>query len=409
MGTAALLIIAGGVAPCTPLAAQTIQGQVVHGIANQTVAGGLVVLLDATAAPIARTQLRRDGAFSLTAPRAGRYAIRFEAPGYTTVTSDWLDLRAGATLVVTLRASPLASAELDTVFVRGEPVPFRLAPFYERRARGAGGEFFTPEDIERRKAQTPTEVLRYSIGFNVVPNPFAGRTTMTQKYFIVNRRFSRVEQETCPPLIFVDGVYVGNAGDVEVDTYFDGPWLGAVEAYPGAASIPPEYNRQGARCGVIGLWSNWAQGGGSGVSRALYLGAQAGTSVSGPFDGELVGVHAIIALGRIAELVTMGSVSLDAPDGWTATGWQASVAIRVRPLGLRTPWYVGVGGGVLERDELAFVTPGAQTGREYVLFLTGAAVQLGRAHPFVQVEVLDPFPVRNADLQVYVGASYRVY
>jgi hypothetical protein len=120
-------------------------------------------------------------------------------------------------------------------------------------------------------------------------------------------------------------------------------------------------------------------------------------------------VHAALGLRGTFELVASGSVSLDAPDAWVTMGWQASLALRAHPLGRGTPWYLGGGAGILERDELAIVTQDQRGGREYLLVLTGMSARIGRTFPFVQVEVLDPFPTTGADLQVYVGVSYRLY
>ncbi|HWP38668.1 MAG TPA: carboxypeptidase regulatory-like domain-containing protein [Gemmatimonadales bacterium] len=394
------------------LAAQIVQGQVIEGANNQVVTSGMVALLDEDGEPIARVRVARDGTFSLAAPAAGRYVVRFEAPGYLTTLTEPIEIRGGTTVAITVRASAMTPTDLDTVFVRGEPVPIRLAPFYERRARGFG-EFFTREDMERRDVKEVSDVLRYSSGFNVVPNPDFLRGASPREFVIVNRRLSIAQQTICPPLIFIDGVYAGSANDVDVDGYFDGTWLDAVEAYAGAATVPPEFNRLGADCGVIVLWSRWTPETGPRVSRALHLGAHFGSSTGDSVTGEYLGLHAAAAPGNTIEFTIMASVTLDAQDAWARTGWQGSVAVTGRPLGQRTPWYLGAGALVRERQQI--VQSGASGRRELTvdeqlfMFVTGASARLGRTRPFVQIELVDPFPIRTADLQLYAGVAYRVY
>jgi hypothetical protein len=394
------------------LAAQIVQGLVIEGANNRAVTSGMVVLLPEGGDPIARIRVARDGTFSLAAPRAGRYVVRFEAPGYLTTVTEPIEIRGGTTVAITVRASAMTPTDLDTVFVRGEPVPSRLAPFYERRA-GGFGEFFTREDLERRDVKEVSDVLRYSSGFNVVPNPDFLRGASPREFVIVNRRLSAAEQQICPPLVFVDGVYAGNANDVDVDGYFDGTWLDGVEAYAGAATVPPEFNRRGAECGVIVLWSRWTRDTGPAASRALHLGAHFGTSTGDSVTGEYVGLHAAAAPGNVLEFTIMASVTLDARNAWTRTGWQGSVALTGRPLGLRTPWYIGIGALVRERQHMVLSgTSGRRdltVDEQLLMFLTGASVRVGRTRPFVQIELVDPFPVRAADVQLYAGVAYRVY
>ena len=56
-------------------------------------------------------------------------------------------------------------------------------------------------------------------------------------------------------VVFMDGQYLGNSDYVLIDETINVDQLEAVEAYNTVASLPPEFNRRGAECGVIVLWT----------------------------------------------------------------------------------------------------------------------------------------------------------
>ena len=77
----------------------------------------------------------------------------------------------------------------------------------------------------------------------------------TRRYRIdVTTRARRTAVQECPPIIFLDGNYLGNTRDVDVDV-LSIEAIEAMETYVLSASVPPEFNRSGALCGVIALWT----------------------------------------------------------------------------------------------------------------------------------------------------------
>ena len=67
-------------------------------------------------------------------------------------------------------------------------------------------------------------------------------------------RARRTAAQECAPIIFLDGAYLGNTRDVDVDV-LPVDAMEAMETYAQVGSIPPEFNRSGAVCGVIALWT----------------------------------------------------------------------------------------------------------------------------------------------------------
>ncbi len=103
-------------------------------------------------------------------------------------------------------------------------------------------------------------------GVRVLPNPnygtSAGGWYDARRFLITFQRsgartfgFAKNAGGECPPIFFLDGQYVGNAVQVDVDRFLDPESIEAVEAYGGVGIIPAEFNRPGAACGVIAFWT----------------------------------------------------------------------------------------------------------------------------------------------------------
>jgi hypothetical protein len=123
----------------TTVLAQTLEGQVVRGVAHDAdtdrlIESGVVTLLDAHGAGIRAVLTDSLGRFAILAPAAGTYRLRFERLGYKPVTTDRFSLKAGETasrtlepaavtlslqeIVVTDRPRCRVVSEADTVTVR---------------------------------------------------------------------------------------------------------------------------------------------------------------------------------------------------------------------------------------------------------------------------------------------------
>jgi hypothetical protein len=137
----------------------------------------------------------------------------------------------------------VVAQQLKGMIVQAHPDQLRqLVAFESRRKRGIG-HFITRSQIEDRHPLMLSDMLR-TIPGAILINADNGRTSV---------RFSRVARNNCPPQFFVDGVEVTGfsiddmpPGDVE-----------GVELYPGAAGLPPEYNRLHGTsiCGTVVIWT----------------------------------------------------------------------------------------------------------------------------------------------------------
>jgi carboxypeptidase family protein/TonB-dependent receptor-like protein len=236
----------------TPLHAQMVRGQVVDSVTGVPVGGGSVILLAASTGEAARTVTDPEGLFLLHAGAPGQYRLRVEAAGYRVSEFPPFDLAADPVRSYVLLVAP-AVTELPPVTVEA-PAPERrrdLREFFKRRETTTGS-FLTREEFERMgNVQRVTDVLRRMRGVYIRP----GHGWL--EWLITTRRgMSRGNMGgECFPLVFMDGSYVGTTANLNVDQLIPANNLEAIEVHASASSLPPEFNRRGATCGVIVFWT----------------------------------------------------------------------------------------------------------------------------------------------------------
>ncbi len=212
-----------------------------------------------------------NGAFRFDALTTGRHTLTIRCIGFRPVRLG-LELTTGDTVVdVGQVALVPVVRQLDPVVVEAERLTAHLQRmgFYARRDDGAGA-FVTREEFESWTPRQVTDVLRRMPGVMVRPNPNYGGKRQPQRSvlgYAVEDTHGRDLRRTivytprapnaqqCPPLYFIDGVFAGNAMDADIDARLTAPSLDAVEFYAGAASLPPQFNRTGAACGVFVFWT----------------------------------------------------------------------------------------------------------------------------------------------------------
>ncbi|GIW50883.1 MAG: hypothetical protein KatS3mg081_0238 [Gemmatimonadales bacterium] len=213
------------------------------------------------------------GRIVLTRLPPGKYRITVRRLGYRPLEfihevgpGERLELSRG-----TLKLVP-APVVLDPAVVAGERTVRYLEDvgFYERR-KARFGDFLTREEFDKYAPSVATDVLRRLTGFVVRPNPnyggplydpkispevasFVPDRVDTREWIVESRRKSGL-RSSCPPIFFVDGVYVGDGMDADINSLLDVSQLEAVEAYSGAAKIPIMFNRTGSACGMIAFWT----------------------------------------------------------------------------------------------------------------------------------------------------------
>lgn len=226
------------------LAATPAVGQ--QGAATLTV----TVLSGATSRPLQGARVSVQGlGLQGTTDAAGRVRLRGLAAGSRTVsvqflgfspvqTSVMLPLEGALDLAVELEPRPVQLAELR---VRAKRPSILYSNGFYTRKRDGSGTFLTRQEIQRTRPRHLSDVLRRLPGVELTP--LAGGTARASMRGNSNRN--------CPIQYYLDGVLTGffNADDVAPDD------VEGVEIYRGAASIPPQFNRGTALCGVVVIWT----------------------------------------------------------------------------------------------------------------------------------------------------------
>jgi len=189
------------------------------------------------------TQADEHGRFELRGLPAGWVRLEAMRVGYRPVEYD-LELVQGVSRTVPepmLVLQPIP-VELAEIFVSGEAagVRRRLAGFYDRRDKGIGSYVTFDEYVERwGQPIRPSDMIRTMRGIRVGPD---GRVTA--------RRCTRGGL----PVVYLDGMYLGNTGFTDVDVILAPHHIEGIEVYTDA-TIPPQFNRLGAVCGAIVIWT----------------------------------------------------------------------------------------------------------------------------------------------------------
>jgi hypothetical protein len=186
-----------------------------------------------------------DGRFELAGVPAGAVEVIVRRLGFSPAKIA-LDLAAGERRDIRVLLSPVAML-MDSITVTAKSeTEVSYGGFENRRARGFG-TFLTREEIEKKRPRVASDLFRTMSGVKLIRD---NGTPM-----IVSNRLGVV---TCPLRVFVDGgdhPLYGQSIDVLVQVAD----IGAIEVYPGGATVPPQFGGRESTCGVIAIWTRHGQ------------------------------------------------------------------------------------------------------------------------------------------------------
>ena len=285
---AGLCILAALAILPSPARSQTVVGVVRDREGGAPVASAQVTVLDTVEAVVTTVTSGSKGEFRVRLEHDGTYRIRVSSLGYAQSLSDPFTLEPLESLQVDLWLSP-EPISLPALEVRSRRRPLTdnvmLQGFVERREKG-WGQFLTRDQIEERDVGSVAGILRSVPGVTVVKHPDPARAGW---YLIklnraapalrsllsndscklhpysadcVNREIDpeRAAQELvsdgCPPVFYIDGVKVHDAGYItEILNVTPPSHLEGLEVYRGASEMPAEFGGSDARCGVVVIWT----------------------------------------------------------------------------------------------------------------------------------------------------------
>jgi hypothetical protein len=151
-------------------------------------------------------------------------------------------------LSVQMEPEPL---EIPGIVVSTTPriIARRLQPVYERMDRAVTAYFRTDEDFASRGYPPVGSMIR---GFpRIRVNNYGAQWRVRMGGAVT------LDGSPCMPVVYLDGMRVSSSGDTQslsemmAMPTFD---VAVIEVYPGAASLPPEFNDPGTMC-AIGIWT----------------------------------------------------------------------------------------------------------------------------------------------------------
>jgi hypothetical protein len=188
-----------------------------------------------------------------------------------------------------------APTELEPVVVETVVGRSPFAEFTARREKGVGSFVTRDQFMRQGNPNRASDVLRNMAGVNIRRGPDMNMpwiVTLTRggPRTFGNAVGGATGSGGCPPLYFLDRHYIGTAHDTDVDAAVPLNDIEAIEVHPSVASLPHDFNRIGAQCGVIAFWSRYAD---PDITAQVTDG---GGIMSSPF------LHFGIALGLVAAI-----------------------------------------------------------------------------------------------------------
>lgn len=227
----------------TPASAQRRSGTLIGWIRDSTGAP----LANAAVAILSQRVLARtdsSGQFAIRNIDPGRVTVNVRRLGYEPISFD-IDVHAGVPDSVSVKLSAnayvLEAMRADAAMARKY---VELEEFYQRRAKGTGGVFFTREDIAARNSSRLSDIVREVPGIRYV--------RLEGGEMGIRFTSSANQRRDCKPQFWVDGQRVLNA---EMDDFPPGDVEG-LELYRGPSTTPMKFS-QGAitSCGTVVIWS----------------------------------------------------------------------------------------------------------------------------------------------------------
>ena len=269
---AALLLPA--LAAPAKLDAQLLEGRVLDGQSRQPLAEARLTLLHPDGSSLGSPAMTgADGRFRIRVPGPGSYFLRAERLSYRPVVDGVLEFTAAhgrLSVDVFLLPKPLevegVRVEVARARIRRH---LRAVGFYERAASGFG-HFIGPEEVERRSAQSVSDLIRRVPGVRSL----RGIVLFTRREDRDLTDENGTPLHACEPNVWLNGVKMTRAlpppgsGPYQIrradygqglDEYMNVRDVTAVEVYTRASSTPLQWGGLNGSCGTIVLWTE--QGG----------------------------------------------------------------------------------------------------------------------------------------------------
>jgi len=321
--------------------------------------------------------------------RGSAFTLLFRRVGYMEVAHEVLISDSGTTVSLNVVMLP-APADLERIVVEGKRVAVAnlgLIGFYERRERGFG-RYLTEDEIERVGGPDLTNQLRR---LRVYAEPRDQRDPFSIPTF-----------SSCY-VAFVDGIRLMDL--TTIDEWVPASSLGAIEAHrvDEVSNLPREFVTPpppgcDTIAGIVMFWSK-VQRAPSPFEVGLHLGGLYCGASNGTAEYAGASFRTRVQSGDSSLRLQMDA---DGRLGGEGHVWQAFANLTTRPLGSRSPWHCGTGGGVSKRDTPLGGASGESLAAHHSV-LTGLSFVIALTRPFAEVLLLDPFQPSRTSMGLRLG------
>lgn len=219
---------------------QVISGVVLDARADRPLPELDLVLRYVDGEVMGRTTTDDEGHFLFAVGRPGLYRLHLTRIGYDSASVAQVAVAPGQDVYVELRAEPTAIGLGEIRVSAPRTLPWLEASgFYHRRELGRG-EFFGPDEVARRPAVFPTQLLRRLPDITVVRGDMWFRGTIGPGGL------------PCRPTIILDGLELR---EMHIDRAIPKSFIEAVEVYKHIGEVPQKW-RGHMTCGVIAIWTD---------------------------------------------------------------------------------------------------------------------------------------------------------
>jgi hypothetical protein len=229
-------------------------------MSEQSIAGARVLLLNRYRKIVGHAITQADGYFRFERSKPDVFRLEARAVGYREAVTPlvWMTMdRDSAEMEVRLARFAVLLAPLEIVGM-SSPRGSAVLENVEHRISSGFGYHVTREDIEQRRPIRISDVLETLPGVHAEQGRHGGGGRN-----IYIRRALPGYPGICPVRIFLDGV-LANRGDdgsgVVIDDLVSPLDVEVIEVFKGLSSIPPEFLTDGARCGVVAIWTRRSGG-----------------------------------------------------------------------------------------------------------------------------------------------------
>ena len=241
--------------------AQYLHGRVVDLVTGEAISSASVLVLNLDESIRGGAVTDDEGRFSLrTTP--GNFLLRVQRVGYSPTGSRELELARTDTLnfEVQLAVHP---TRIDAISVSATGASLDPSGFFARRDDDIG-RFLGPYEVERRRPNSPADLLHDIPGFAVIPDVGGYRVLMTG------------QGRYCIPTVYVVGrlAYRGTQTDrgaerrydegIHLEELINANAIRALEAYQSGATAPVRFRPVGpiggGDCGVLVFWTRLGLG-----------------------------------------------------------------------------------------------------------------------------------------------------